>query len=325
MITGSDPRLERVAAFYNGKGGVGKSSMASNVAGQLAKDGARVLVVNFDVQISVEIALGLVQHEGLDKGIGIVNTILQDTELNIIEGVRHHPETSGQLDVVPGGPRLEMIAQLGNSPQAAGFDSKEEIAERFAIELARVADAYDYIFIDCPPGLRALQEIALLISRWVLIPSKTDPYSWDGLRRVGPMVKQAQKLNPMLGYLGIVLFAHDPQATRVRRNMYARLESVEARVPIFKSFVRHSEAAAQDGPTRGQLAHELAGDVAEATRERLNVLRAIREKKLTAIPETQALSRTAVSLAEDYLHVTAELLTCINAREAELQQLAVGE
>ncbi len=61
--------LERVVAVINGKGGVGKTSLVANLAGEFAASGGmRVLVVDLDVSRNLVLDFGLVGHEEDDKG-----------------------------------------------------------------------------------------------------------------------------------------------------------------------------------------------------------------------------------------------------------------
>ncbi len=130
---------------------------------------------------------------------------------------------------------------------------------------------------------------------------------------VGPRVRKARELNPALTYLGAVLFAHSINAKRVLRNTQARLAEVGDRVPLFDTFIRHSETAAHDCRSRGQLAHELAVDATKNRGERLQALRDRRSGDTTVLP--QSLSGSADNLAGDYEQLTREILQRIRAHE----------
>ena len=62
--------LSRVVSLANGKGGVGKTSLTANLAGEFAREGSRTLVVDLDVSGNLKLDLGLVGHEGDDPGRG---------------------------------------------------------------------------------------------------------------------------------------------------------------------------------------------------------------------------------------------------------------
>lgn len=322
----SDPRtpdvegLSRVIAVINGKGGVLKTSIVANVAGCLASSGMRVLAVDLDVSGNLKLDLGMVGSDADDTGKGLVDAVWYGTPLPVVRDLR------ANLDFVFGGRGLEMLGQLAKSTAAEDLPTGS-VAGEFVERLNDVADDYDVVLLDCPPGNGELQDMALSATRWVLIPTKTDQASWDGLLGVGPRVKRARRDNPALSYLGVVVTAHNPGATRVRRNTQARLEEVGETVPLFDTFVRHSETAAHDCRSRGQLAHELARDAVASKGQRLAALTSRRRgdptrSNVIALPT--ALSGTADSLAGDYTRLAEEICRRISAAETAGESTQAG-
>ncbi len=312
--------LSRVVAVINGKGGVLKTSIVANVAGCLAAKGnMRVLAIDLDISGNLKLDLGLINPDLDDAGKGLVDAVWSGSSLPIVKDVR------AGLDFIYGGRNLEMLGQLAKMPTAEDLPAGSVAAE-FAARLADVADDYDLIFMDCPPGNGELQDMALAAARWVLIPTKTDQASWDGLKGVGPRVRRARQVNPELTYLGVVVTAHNPTATRVARNTKARLDEVGESVPLLETFIRHSETAAHDCRSRGQLAHELARDVVASTAKRLDALTARRKGDLSnVIALPTALSGTADSLAGDYTNLAQEICDRITAAENAHDAAAGGQ
>ena len=304
--------FSRVLAVINGKGGVLKTSIVANVAGCLAVAGMRVLAIDLDISGNLKLDLGLVGDDADDHGRGLVDAIWYgEQSLPVVADVRPG------LDFVFGGRGLEQLGGLAKSSAADELPSGS-VAGEFARCLASVLDDYDLILLDCPPGNGELQDMALAVARWVLIPTKTDQASWDGLLGVGPRVKRARRTNPRLGYLGVVVTAHNPAASRVRRNTMARLDEVGETVPLLDTFIRHSETAAHDCRSRGQLAHELARDVVSTKSKRLKALTARRREprdSTNVITLPTALSGTADSLAGDYTRLAKEICDRIAAAE----------
>ncbi|MFJ4233902.1 MULTISPECIES: ParA family protein [Cellulosimicrobium] len=302
--------LARVIAMINGKGGVLKTSTTQNVGGQLAEQGMKILLIDTDISGNLKIGLGLVGSPLDDAGKSIVDAVWNGEPFKIARDVRPN------LDIIFGGRALEMLGKLAQSSMADELPNGSVAAE-FAARLAEIAGEYDLVIIDCPPGNAELQDMALAAARWVLIPAKTDEMSWEGLRGVGPRVKRARRDNETLDYLGVFLTGHNPTATRVYKNTQVRLEEVGDKVPLLRSTIRHSETAAHDTTTRGQLAHELARDVKVQRASRLQALRARRgdEHGSSAPLKAPALSQTANSLADDYKHLAAEVCERITAAE----------
>lgn len=297
----SDPRLGRVVALLNGKGGVGKSSIVANIGGQLARNGYRVLTVDLDLGGNLGLDLGYAQRELGDHGRGTVEAVAQASPLPRLTQVRD------RLDAVPGGRLLEHL-------QALDYNGTIDVPEAFTQRLSEVAADYDLVLLDCAPGNPVLQRTALRAARYVVIPTRTDPAGWDGLRMVHPLVAKARTANPSLAYLGVVIFAHQTIARAVLARTRAQLTAdVGDMVPLFDTAIRYSEASAYDCRQRGQLAHELARDALEATRERLELLRSRRRDDSQQLPP--ALSGSAGTLAQDYASLAREILTRIAQHE----------
>jgi cellulose biosynthesis protein BcsQ len=306
VITGSDERLARTVVVINGKGGVGKTSISANIGGVLAANGYRVLVCDLDVSGNLKLDLGYVGDSRDDDGKGLVEAVWNDKPLHMISDVREG------LDVIPGGRQLEMLVALSFTPMAAEL-AGGGVPQAFAAKLAEAAADYDVVLLDGAPGNAVLQDMALMASRYVVIPTRTDSAGWDGLRMVGPRVAKTRQHNTLLTYLGVVLFSHQSNATRILRSTKARLEEVTDMVPLFEAKIRHSETAAHDCRMRGQLAHELARDAGQTSRDRLAALRTRRDGAASVLPAQ--LSGSADSLAGDYQNLAKEILLRIVSHE----------
>lgn len=314
----------RVIAVINGKGGVLKTSLVANVGGELARRGFYVLIVDLDISGNLKLDTGMRDPALDDLGRSIVDAIwyAEDTPLRPVKNAGGRDG----LDFIYGGRALEMIGALTASSNADQLPAGS-VPAQFAACLARLCanEQYDMVLIDCPPGNGDLQDLALAAARYVLIPTKTDEASLDGLRGVGPRVRKARDTNPGLTYLGVVITAHNRAATRVLREVQDRLAEVGDTLALFTATIRHSQAAAHDCRNRGQLAFELASDAADLTAQRIEALRARRKNtnggaRIIPLPET--ISSTADDLAGDYEALTDELSTRLATLEAVDQEEA---
>lgn len=290
--------ITRSVVVAQGKGGVGKTSVTTNVGGLAAAAGLRVLVVDLDPQGNVARDLGL----ELDSGQGLLGALVAGAPVPVTAGVRE------RLDVVQGGPEVADLAGLMYARASRGGTT---LSQTLGASLGSVAGEYDLILIDTPPGEKVLVEAALGVASAVLIPTRADDASLDGLARVAERFAAARAINPDLRLAGVLLFAVGSRSRRLEHGVRRSIEGiVGSAAPIFESRVRHLESAAVDSRRAGLLVHELEDAAVEDRRARLAALRAGKT------PGDGLLVRNAEGLAGDYESVTRELLT----RLAEIEQ-----
>jgi chromosome partitioning protein len=163
----------RVIGIVNQKGGCGKTTTTINLAGSLAADGARVLVVDLDPQAHATIALG-VDPEDLDENL---YEVLADTER-----AAHLREIlvpgGGDVTVAPSGIVLSALEQKLASEQV------ESRTDRLARALDTVADSFDYALIDCPPNVGLLTFNALRAAREVIVPLEMSHFALHGVHKL---------------------------------------------------------------------------------------------------------------------------------------------
>lgn len=315
-------RRSRVIAVINGKGGVLKTSIVANVGGELARRGFHVLLVDLDISGNLKLDVGI--REGDDHGRSIVDAIWSEGRTPL-RPIRDAGGREG-LDFIFGGRALEMVSAIASSSNADHLPAGS-VPAQFSHALARLCQAedYDLVLLDCPPGNGDLQDVALAAAQYIVIPTKTDEASMDGLRGVGPRVRKARETrNPDLTYLGVVITSHNTAATRVLRQVQERLATAGDTLTLFPSTIRHSQATAHDCRTRGQFAFELAADASTLQAQRLEALK--QRARLTAedgakvIPLPATISGTADDLAGDYVALVDEIVTRIAASEANRDQ-----
>ncbi|MFO1435556.1 MAG: AAA family ATPase [Gammaproteobacteria bacterium] len=143
-----------VIAAYNLKGGVGKTAAAVNLAWFAAQEGARVLLVDLDPQAAASFYLRVEPQlkGGSEKLIGKKASILDN--INATE----YPN----LHVVP--------ADLSHRNLDLILHEEKNSALRLRKILKQVGDDFDYIFLDCPPGLSLVSENVFNASDVLLVP-----------------------------------------------------------------------------------------------------------------------------------------------------------
>lgn len=289
--------LSRVIAVINGKGGVGKTTVTSNVGGLLAQSDYKVLVVDFDTQGNLGLDLGYADTDADDGGKSLAAALLFGSPVNVLSDVRKN------LDVIVGGEALHH-ASAGLSAAQGRTDPRIALAS----VLTPLAGDYDMILIDCPPGNEALQSAAIAAARWALVPSKADEGTARGLTEIARRLDQVIDINPDLDLLGVVLFDVESQATNVRENARRMIaETIGTRDVIFDAVIRHSSSVAQQARGRGLLVHEL-DDAARKQPEWWKIRRGEADAG-------EVVTRTAASVADDLHALTTQIVTRLADRE----------
>ncbi len=161
--------MTRRLAVANEKGGVGKTTVAINVAGALAAEGADVLFVDLDAQGHGTIGLGF--EEAYTAAEPSIYDVLVDLDAGVDPSdlVRSHAE----FDVIPA-----HVDMFGAEPE---LQTAMRGRERLWMALEDMDHDYDYLLVDAPPSLGLLTDNALLACREVLVPALAEATSRHAL------------------------------------------------------------------------------------------------------------------------------------------------
>lgn len=163
----------RTVAIVNQKGGCGKTTTTVNLAGCLAADGARVLVVDMDPQAHATLALG-VDPERVEQNL--YEVLAEATGAARLDEVI--VPASQRLHVAPSGIALSALEQKLAAERAEGR------TERLARALAGVRDRYDFALIDCPPHVGLLTFAALRAADDVIVPLEASHFALHGVQKL---------------------------------------------------------------------------------------------------------------------------------------------
>ena len=204
--------MGQTIACTNQKGGVGKTTTVVNLATYLALLGDRVLVVDLDPQGNAT------------SGFGIDRSALTGSAYDALVDGRpladlHVPTPVPNLRLVP-----SSISLAGVEIELADVNGRER---RLARSLAEEADAWDWVFVDCPPSLGLLTVNALTGVDQVLVPIQCEYYALEGLTQLIATINLVRNhLNPDLAIAGVVLTMFDARtnlssevADEVRRHL----------------------------------------------------------------------------------------------------------
>lgn len=187
-----------VIAITNQKGGVGKTTTTINLAYCLAKEGARVLLVDFDPQGNAS------------SGLGIDKSKLEYTVLDVVE------KTADIKDVIQK-TEVKRVDVVPATPQLANAEVELARAERRFVRLRdalETVEGYDYILIDSPPSLSLLTVNGLIAAHYVLLPVQAEFYALEGLGQLLETMQLIRKgMNPTLELLGVLVTMMDSRTT----------------------------------------------------------------------------------------------------------------
>jgi len=186
----------KIIAIYHNKGGVGKTTVAINLAAALSKKGKRVLLIDIDSQANTTFATGLIKFqfdEDDDLREKNVYHLLESGEFNFIPDIVRKSQyfNNPDIDVIPSHITLIEHQDKLNKILAS--------RHRLVSKLKRVEGEYDIVIIDTPPSRDLYAEVALIAADYLIIPSDLKPFANQGLPTVKNFVKQINESREVVG------------------------------------------------------------------------------------------------------------------------------
>jgi chromosome partitioning protein len=179
----------RTLAIALQAGGVGKTTLSLNLGALLADRGRRVLLVDLDGQRNLTDAF----------------EVTYDPAKTVFEALTTDLPASAAIAPIAG---RENFWILPGSERMARFDvaiaTEDQREYRLRETLEPLRDSYDYVLLDCPPGLGLVLINALIASDEVLVPVQTRQRRVNALPVFLRVLVRAQKINPKLRLAGIV-------------------------------------------------------------------------------------------------------------------------
>ena len=193
--------MGKIISVTNQKGGVGKTTSCVNLASYVANSGKKVLFIDMDPQGNGCSSFGV----EVEKGQNSIYEVLIG-EINIKQAI--YPSVQKNIEVIPSNVDLS-AAEV----DLVYVENREKVLKG---ALDEIIDAYDYIFIDCPPSLGLLTVNALTATTSIIIPIQCEYFALVGLGQLMNTVRLIKKhLNPDIEIEGVLLTMKDNRSNLV--------------------------------------------------------------------------------------------------------------
>lgn len=188
-----------VIAFFNNKGGVGKTSLVYHVAWMLSEQGYRVVAADLDPQGNLSAAF--LDDDRLEElwpesrqpptifgAVRPIQSGVGDISDPLLEPI------NDRLVLIPGDMSLSQFEDDLSQVWPDCMDQKERafrVISAFWRVMQRGAEMHraEAVLVDLGPNLGAINRATLIASDCVVIPLGPDLFSLQGLRNLGPTLR----------------------------------------------------------------------------------------------------------------------------------------
>ena len=214
--------IPRVIAVSNQKGGVAKTTTCLNLGISLAMRRKRVLLIDFDVQSNLTIALG---YQNMASFYDMLNAPQEKEQEFLVET----PYTG--LWLLPSNKNMVLLNKKYFGAPRYEFILRER--------LKTLRNRFDTILIDTPPSIEFFTLNALTASDLVIIPTQCDYLSTHGVDQIQKLIELIRrKTNPAVA-ARMLITMYDDRST-ASQVIYNKLLQIY-RDQTFKALIHHDD------------------------------------------------------------------------------------
>ena len=190
----------KAIVFFNNKGGVGKTTLLCNLAGYLAlEQHKKILVVDADPQCNATQSLfgDEILNRIYEKKAFTIDSVVRPLSLGKGFTSSFEPRASKTfgVDVLPGDPRLALTEDLlatdwGQATSGSVRGLRTTLLFR---QLLDFAGEYDFVLFDVGPSLGAINRSVLIAADYFLTPMSTDIFSLRALENISLSLQKWRK------------------------------------------------------------------------------------------------------------------------------------
>jgi chromosome partitioning protein len=251
----------KTISIINYKGGVGKTTIAANVAAGLVKRGKRTLVIDLDPQTNLTFLF--ISVDDWKKNYKENRTIKSWFDSIIKSGVS--PSLSdliinvGGVDIISSHLGLiDVDLDLAQYHEGRNRRAKEEAFVRtysyIKNALEDLKNDYDVVLFDCPPNFSIVTKNAIIASKFYLVPAKLDYLSTLGINHLKGRVKNfvftynmyienaENRVEPnFLGIIANMVSIINKNLIKAQRQYLEELQ--RSKIPVFDTMLRENKTA----------------------------------------------------------------------------------
>ena len=244
-----------VWTIANQKGGVGKTTTVTSLAGLLAMRGFRVLLIDTDPHASLTSYL---QYDSDQLPVSLFDLFEQPAETKADLEQVILPTEFTNVSLIPASMALATLDRVLGNKEGMGLFLKTQ--------LTLVEDDYDFVLIDCPPVLGVMMVNALAACERILVPVQTEYLASKGLERMIKTLQIMQKSRSEPFDYCIIPTMYDKR-TRASLNTLEILKNTYSKnvwngvIPVDTKFrdasIRHMPISNYSKNCRGAFAYEM--------------------------------------------------------------------